>query len=85
MYVTYFCCLQYNWQIKNRTSVNGTYYIGSHVMQYGDLDLSSKRLSLYIGYNPHNGSATHAYSLPTNLEAIDQRDASLVFFWHEVS
>lgn len=69
--------------IKNRTSVNGTYYIGSHVMQYGDLDLSSKRLSLYIGYNPHNGSATHAYSLPTNLEAIDQRDASLVFFWHE--
>ncbi|XP_074567301.1 vacuolar-processing enzyme alpha-isozyme-like [Curcuma longa] len=76
--------------IKNRTSVNGTYYVGSHVMQYGDLDLSSKRLSLYIGSkHHHSGSATHAHhhSSPTNLNdlelAIDQRDASLVYFWHK--
>ncbi|XP_042449893.1 vacuolar-processing enzyme gamma-isozyme-like [Zingiber officinale] len=75
-------------KIKERTSVNGTYNVGSHVMQYGNVrELSSKRLYLYIGYSKphHKGSAAHAYrqdSLPTiNQEPIDQRDASLVFFW----
>ncbi|XP_042447416.1 vacuolar-processing enzyme gamma-isozyme-like [Zingiber officinale] len=75
-------------KIKKRTSVNGTYNVGSHVMQYGNVrELSSKRLYLYIGYSKphHKGSAAHAYrqdSLPTiNQEPIDQRDASLVFFW----
>ncbi|KAG6469471.1 hypothetical protein ZIOFF_074188 [Zingiber officinale] len=78
-------------KIKERTSVNGTYNVGSHVMQYGNVrELSSKRLYLYIGYSKphHKGSAAHAYrqdSLPTiNQEPIDQRDASLVFFWQNV-
>ncbi|KVH91555.1 Peptidase C13, legumain [Cynara cardunculus var. scolymus] len=43
--------------VKERTS-NGNSNYGSHVMQYGDLQLSMDELYLYLGTNPANENLT---------------------------
>ncbi|XP_068652280.1 vacuolar-processing enzyme-like [Aristolochia californica] len=71
--------------VKARTSKHGTYDLGSHVMQYGDLDLNTKHLFLYIGTNPENENFTfiddNALTLPSKV--VNQRDADLVYFWNK--
>ncbi|CAD5189603.1 unnamed protein product [Musa acuminata subsp. malaccensis] len=85
----------HNWQIetlkqqyqlvKTRTAVHRTYLFGSHVMQYGDLDLNAKKLVSYVGSNPANDNPTYVdyNSLPPLPEAVNQRDADLIHFWHK--
>lgn len=74
-------------QVKERTSVHNTFNYGSHVMQYGSLDLSGQHLFTYIGSNPANDNATFVEdnSLPSFSKAVNQRDADLVYFWQKVS
>ena len=74
-------------QVKDRTSVHNTFTYGSHVMQYGSLDLSAQHLFTYIGSNPANDNATFVEdnSLPSFSKAVNQRDADLVYFWQKVS
>ncbi|XP_073008107.1 vacuolar-processing enzyme-like [Typha latifolia] len=71
--------------VKTRTSVHNTYSFGSHVMQYGNLDLNPQHLFLYIGSNPANDNATFIgdNSLPSFSSAVNQRDADLVYFWQK--
>lgn len=55
-------------------------------MQYGDLDLNAKKLVSYVGSNPANDNPTYVdyNSLPPLPEAVNQRDADLIHFWHKV-
>ncbi|XP_068647170.1 vacuolar-processing enzyme-like [Aristolochia californica] len=72
--------------VKARTSKHDTYSLGSHVMQYGDLDLNTKHLSLFIGTNPANDNLTFIddnNALPLPSKAVNQRDADLVYFWNK--
>ncbi|KAG9455581.1 hypothetical protein H6P81_000089 [Aristolochia fimbriata] len=75
---------QYN-LVKSRTSKHETYSLGSHVMQYGDLNLSTEQLFLYIGTNPENENFTFVddNALPRPSKAVNQRDADLVYFWNK--
>jgi len=70
--------------VKERTS-NGNSNYGSHVMQYGDLQLSMDELSLYLGTNPANENFTfsESNSLRSSSKAVNQRDADLLHFWHK--
>ena len=60
----------------------------SHVMQYGDLQLSMDELSLYMGTNPANENFTFIESNSlrpsSSSKAVNQRDADLLHFWHKV-
>ncbi|XP_076899008.1 vacuolar-processing enzyme-like [Bidens hawaiensis] len=71
-------------QVKERTS-NGNGNYGSHVMQYGDLQLSKDELYLYLGTNPANKNFTYinSNSLRSSSNAVNQRDADLLHFWHK--
>ncbi|XP_008797891.1 vacuolar-processing enzyme [Phoenix dactylifera] len=71
--------------VKARTAVHNTYSFGSHVMQYGDLDLNAHQLFLYMGSNPANENATFIddNALPSFSRAVNQRDADLLYFWHK--
>ncbi|CAL9765321.1 unnamed protein product [Musa acuminata subsp. burmannicoides] len=72
--------------VKTRTAVSETYRFGSHVMQYGDLELNMKDLFLYLGSNPLNENATFVDDnslLSFSKAAVNQRDADLVYFWHK--
>ncbi|KAJ1283864.1 hypothetical protein BS78_03G159900 [Paspalum vaginatum] len=75
---------QYN-LVKDRTSVHNTFSYGSHVMQYGSLDLNVEHLFSYIGTNPANDDNTFVEdnSLPSFSRAVNQRDADLVYFWQK--
>ncbi|GJY46329.1 vacuolar-processing enzyme-like protein [Tanacetum coccineum] len=70
--------------VKERTS-NGNSNYGSHVMQYGDLQLSMDELYLYMGTNPANENFTfiESNSLRPSWKAVNQRDADLLHFWHK--
>ncbi|KAL6005980.1 hypothetical protein ACLOJK_040025 [Asimina triloba] len=71
--------------VKDRTSQHNTYNLGSHVMQYGDIGLSTERLFLYIGSNPANDNSTfiEENKLRSPSMAVNQRDADLVYFWNK--
>uniref|UniRef100_A0A0D9YAK4 Legumain prodomain domain-containing protein n=1 Tax=Oryza glumipatula TaxID=40148 RepID=A0A0D9YAK4_9ORYZ len=75
---------QYN-LVKERTSVQHTYYSGSHVMEYGSLELNAHHVFMYMGSNPANDNATFVEdnSLPSFSRAVNQRDADLVYFWQK--
>ncbi|GKE39280.1 vacuolar-processing enzyme-like protein [Tanacetum coccineum] len=70
--------------VKERTS-NDNYIYGSHVMQYGDLQLSTDELSLYFGTNPANENFTfiESNSRRRSSKAVNQRDADLLHFWRK--
>ncbi|XP_023744030.1 vacuolar-processing enzyme [Lactuca sativa] len=74
--------------VKERTS-NGNAYYGSHVMQYGDLQLSNDEVYLYLGANPKNQNFTFVDGKPltsrsrSSSKAVNQRDADLLHFWHK--
>ena len=72
--------------VKERT-LGGNSAIGSHVMQYGDLDVSKDSLFLYIGTNPANENFTFVEgenSLRLPSRAVNQRDADLLHFWDKL-
>ena len=73
-------------QVKKITAPENLYSYGSHVMQYGSLDLNAEQLFLYIGSNPANDNTSFIEnnSLPSNSRAVNQRDADLVYFWQKV-
>ena len=56
-------------------------------MQYGDVTLNTEALYLYIGTDPANDNFTFAVdnSLLPSSQAVNQRDADLLHFWHKVS
>ncbi|KAI3682208.1 hypothetical protein L2E82_50071 [Cichorium intybus] len=72
--------------VKERTS-NGNAYYGSHVMQYGDLQLSKDQVYMYLGTNPANDNFTFVDSSnslrSSPSKAVNQRDADLLHFWHK--
>ncbi|KAH6756326.1 hypothetical protein C2S51_038912 [Perilla frutescens var. frutescens] len=70
--------------VKKRTANDNGYY-GSHVMQYGDLKLNVETLFLYMGTNPANDNFTFVddNSLWPSSNAVNQRDADLLHFWHK--
>ncbi|KAH9306246.1 hypothetical protein KI387_010650, partial [Taxus chinensis] len=79
----------YKEMVEERTSNHHTYERGSHVMQYGDIPVSKKPLSLYLGFDPANANATLENSLTQHLKdkdttAINQRDADLLYLWQKV-
>lgn len=68
--------------VKKRTSNFNNYAMGSHVMQYGDTNITDEKLYLYLGFDPatvnfppHNGR------LEAKMEVVNQRDAELLFMW----
>ncbi|KAL7164539.1 hypothetical protein ACSBR2_040442 [Camellia fascicularis] len=68
--------------VKMRTA-NGNSAYGSHVMQFGDLQLSKGDLFLYMGTNPANDNYSFVndnFLLPPS-KAVNQRDADLLHFW----
>ncbi|MFS7961436.1 putative legumain protein [Helianthus anomalus] len=74
-----------DWYVNERTS-SGNYYYGSHVMQYGDLPLSTDNLYVYMGTNPANKIFTFndENSQFRSPKVVNQRDADLLHFWHKV-
>lgn len=73
-------------QVKERT-ISGDSYYGSHVMQYGDVGLSSDVLFHYLGIDPVNDNFTfvNKNSLWSPSKPVNQRDADLIHFWDKVS
>ncbi|VVB09035.1 unnamed protein product [Arabis nemorensis] len=68
--------------VKRRTAGSSSSY-GSHVMEYGDLGLSTEKLVLYMGTNPANENFTFVDEnlLRMSSKVTNQRDADLVHFW----
>ncbi|KAL6841559.1 hypothetical protein ACP4OV_028702 [Aristida adscensionis] len=71
--------------VRDRTSAHGTYDLGSHVMEYGDLGQNAQSLYQFMGTDPANDNATFAAAAAGNAlrrrPAVNQRDADLVYFW----
>uniref|UniRef100_A0A0E0DV83 Legumain prodomain domain-containing protein n=1 Tax=Oryza meridionalis TaxID=40149 RepID=A0A0E0DV83_9ORYZ len=71
--------------VKNRTSDEGTYTLGSHVMQYGDMALAPQSLDLYyMDTSPAaavgaGAKGSHSYSTVS----VNQRDADLLYLWRK--
>ncbi|XP_010244352.1 PREDICTED: vacuolar-processing enzyme-like [Nelumbo nucifera] len=77
--------LRQQYQLVKRRTSSGNSAFGSHVMQYGDLRLSSAELFLYMGTNPANDNYTFIdeNKLPSSIQTVNQRDADLLHFWHK--
>ncbi|CAK9212424.1 unnamed protein product [Sphagnum troendelagicum] len=78
--------------VKSRTSNHNTYRSGSHVMQYGDMNIVVQELERYLGFNPANENVTTPFLPELNLAdtlmagkelAVNQRDADLLHLWHK--
>ncbi|KAK9143244.1 hypothetical protein Syun_012644 [Stephania yunnanensis] len=69
--------------VKFRTSNSKTYNAGSHVMEYGNKSIKAETLDLYQGFDPANADAESNKLRPIkHVEAVNQRDADLLFMWH---
>uniref|UniRef100_A0A2N9H3Q5 Legumain prodomain domain-containing protein n=1 Tax=Fagus sylvatica TaxID=28930 RepID=A0A2N9H3Q5_FAGSY len=70
--------------VRRRTAVGMSDH-SSHVMEYGNQQLSNDSLFTYIGTNPANDNyAFVEYTSSTStVRAVSQRDASLLYFWHK--
>jgi legumain len=62
--------------------VYGTFQAGSHVMQYGQLDIDSEDVAEYIGSDPANDKASGLFDVARG--NVLQRDADLLHLWHKV-
>ncbi|XP_030972991.1 vacuolar-processing enzyme-like [Quercus lobata] len=72
--------------VQRRTEKgDGFSHQGSHVKQYGDKKLSNECLYFYMGTNPANDNDTSVEygSSPSTLRVVNQRDATLLHFWHK--
>jgi legumain len=76
-------------QVKSRTSDHETYMTGSHVMQYGDVEIDAEQMEVYLGFDPANENVTKP-ELPEATSAnaqgmhVPQREADLLHLWHKV-
>ncbi|KAK9843400.1 hypothetical protein WJX81_000515 [Elliptochloris bilobata] len=75
-------------RVRRRTSNNGTYAMGSHVMQYGSLTIDAEPVADYLGAaNTGDGSAENGLLGATDGEdepvmgALPQREADLLPLW----
>ncbi|KAK9141956.1 hypothetical protein Syun_011356 [Stephania yunnanensis] len=77
--------LKQQYKVVKKRTLNKNRSEGSHVMQYGDIKLDKNHLYLYFGTNPANDNITFVdeNSLPQYVEAVNQRDADLLHFWHK--
>lgn len=70
--------------IKQRTSQNGTYNQGSHVMQYGDVSIASEHVDVFVGTGSESKSKgmmgmTGPVKVPAgDFVAVEQRHADLM-------
>lgn len=70
--------------MKKRTSNFNNYAFGSHVMEYGDTHMKDHKLYLYQGFDPNVLSLNSGIQAPMHHQALNQRDADLLFMWHMV-
>ncbi|GMH12406.1 hypothetical protein Nepgr_014247 [Nepenthes gracilis] len=67
--------------VKRRTGYSSS--SSSHVMQYGDINISKDKLFIYMGANPDNENSTslgyRSTSPTTHPQAVNQRDASILY------
>lgn len=79
-------------RVKYRTFNNGT-EMGSHVKEYGNMDIRKDKLSKYQGYVPADSASAskHCWVPPTNNVnvatmpgGVHQRDAELLYLWEKV-
>ncbi|KAF6164298.1 hypothetical protein GIB67_010268 [Kingdonia uniflora] len=77
--------LKQQYELVKMRTMNESMVFGSHVMQYGDIELNNENLFMYMGSNPANDNFTSTYdnSLPSVSRAVNQRDADLIHFWHK--
>ncbi|GMI76364.1 vacuolar processing enzyme (VPE, legumain) isoform beta, asparaginyl endopeptidase 2 [Hibiscus trionum] len=71
--------------VKERTSNSNSYVFGgSHVMEYGNTSMKPEKLYLYQGFDPATVNLPpNDLSRPrTHMEAVNQRDADILFLWH---
>ncbi|XP_010259032.1 PREDICTED: vacuolar-processing enzyme-like [Nelumbo nucifera] len=66
--------------VKDRTSNYNTYFVGSHVMEYGNRSIKTEKLYLYQGFDPANENLNQN-TLHPHMEVVNQRDADLLFLW----
>nr|GMC77567.1 Vacuolar-processing enzyme [Ipomoea batatas] len=80
-------------RVKYRTFNNGT-EMGSHVKEYGNMDIRKDKLSKYQGYVPADSASAskHCWVPPTNNVnvatmpmpgGVHQRDAELLYLWEK--
>lgn len=68
--------------VKERTSNYNNYALGSHVMQYGDTNITDEKLYLYQGFDPATVNLPpHNDKLGSKMEVVNQRDAEILFMW----
>ncbi|KAG2408337.1 hypothetical protein LR48_Vigan01g216800 [Vigna angularis] len=68
--------------VKHRTSNLQNYGMGSHVMEYGDANITAEKLYLYQGFNPATVNFPPFNARPeAKMEVVNQRDADLFFMW----
>jgi legumain len=66
--------------VKDRTSAHGTYSLGSHAMEYGDVQgLGAQSLYTFMGSD--DATAASLSGRGRGQPAVSQRDADLVYFW----
>nr|CAB16318.1 cysteine proteinase precursor [Vicia narbonensis] len=69
--------------VRERTSNYKNYPLGSHVMQYGDTNITDEKLYLYHGFDPADGEpSSNNDILEAKMEVVNQRDAEILFMWH---
>ncbi|XP_024523144.1 vacuolar-processing enzyme [Selaginella moellendorffii] len=73
--------LQQYLDVKDRTSNHNTYEAGSHVMQYGDVELNSNPLSMFLGFDPAIADGNGDLIIPSSANGVSQRDADLLHLW----
>jgi legumain len=70
--------------VAKRTSDHDTYMEGSHVMQYGDVEIEAEELEQYLGFDPANENVTKpGLSEPAVRGNVPQREADLLHLWHK--
>ncbi|XP_051129818.1 vacuolar-processing enzyme beta-isozyme-like [Andrographis paniculata] len=71
-------------KVKERTSNFNDYNVGSHVMEYGNTNISSEKLYLYQGYDPKTENLPpNEIHLKQRIGAVNQRDADILFLWEQ--
>ncbi|XP_054809510.1 legumain-like isoform X2 [Prosopis cineraria] len=75
--------LQQQYQaVKTRTSNFNSYGFGSHVMEYGDTNIKSDKIYLFLGFDPDSVNfPPYNIKLRPPMQVITQRDADLLFLW----
>ncbi|KAK6262941.1 hypothetical protein QUC31_008757 [Theobroma cacao] len=67
--------------VRERTSNFNSYTLGgSHVMEYGNASIKAEKLCSYQGFDP--SSENFPPNELTHMEAVNQRDADILFLWH---